>query len=100
MITREGIPKLSMNVHDYLIAQAGLDWQSLLEEWHWLLPAQFRVWLLTRAGDLFIVVPDGSIHMLDVGAGTLQQVANDRDKFCVRIDEAGVANDWLMIPIV
>lgn len=89
-----------MNVHDYLIDQTGLDWQSLLEEWTWLLPPEFRVWLLTRTGDLFITLPDGSIHMLDVGAGTLQQVAKDRDDFCSKIDEPRVADDWLMIPIV
>ncbi len=89
-----------MNIHDYLIVQAGLNWQSLLEEWHWLLPPKFRVWLLTRTGDLFITLPDASIHMLDVGAGTFQQVAANRDEFCTKIDEAGVADGWLMIPIV
>jgi hypothetical protein len=49
---------------------------------------------------LFITVADGSIHMLDVGAGTLKQVAKSRDEFCARMDEPGVAEDWLMIPIV
>ena len=89
-----------MNIHDYLIDQTGLNWHSLLEEWRWLLPPEFRVWLLTRTGDLFITVPDNSIHMLDVGAGTLQQVAKSRAEFSTKIDEPGVADDWLMIPIV
>ena len=89
-----------MDIHDYLIDQSGLDWNVLLEEWHWLLPSEFTVWLLTRTGDLFIIVPDGSIHMLDVGAGTLSKVASGRDEACTRIDEPGVAKDWLMIPIV
>jgi hypothetical protein len=89
-----------MNIHDYLIDQTDLDWQSLLEEWHWLLPPQFRVWLLTRTGDLFITVPDGSIYILDVGAGTVKQVSKSRDEFCSKIDEPGVADDWLMIPFV
>lgn len=89
-----------MNVHDYLIDQASLDWQPLLEEWHWLLPPEFTIWLLTRVGDLFIALPDGSVHMLDVGAGTLQQVATDRDEFCANADNPDVANDWLMISVV
>lgn len=89
-----------MNVHDYLIDHSGFDWQSLLQEWHWLLPPEFCVWLLTRVGDLFITFPDGSIHMLDVGAGQLLRVAQSRDEFCTKIEEPGVADDWLMIPIV
>lgn len=91
---------MAVDIHDYLIDPTGLDWQSLLQEWHWLIPPEFRIWLLTRTGDLFITVADGSIHMLDVGAGTLKQVAKSRDEFCARMDEPGVAEDWLMIPIV
>ena len=68
-------PRITRNIHDYLIDRAGLDWESLLQEWHWLLPPEFRVWMLTRMADLFITLPDGSIHMLDVGAGKLQRVA-------------------------
>jgi hypothetical protein len=89
-----------MNVQAYLIDQTGLEWQSLLAEWRWLLPPEFQIWLLTRAGDLFISIPDGSIHMLDVGAGKLQQVAVSRDEFIVNVDQPETAADWLMIPIV
>ena len=93
-------PSRGMDIHDYLIDQTELDWQSLLQEWHWLLPPEFSVWLLTRTGDLFIALADESIHMLDVGAGTLRQVAGNSDEFCTKIDEPGVAEDWLMMPIV
>ncbi len=89
-----------MNIHDYLIDQAGLDWKSLLEEWHWVLPPKFHVWLLTRAGDLFITLPDASIQMLDVGAGTLSHIAANREEFYKKLDETGVADEWLMIPVV
>ncbi len=89
-----------MDIQDYLIDQTGLDWQALLAERHWLLPPQFNVWLLTRSGDLFIIIPDDSIHMLDVGAGTLKSVAKSRDEFCNRVNDPEIANDWLMIPII
>jgi hypothetical protein len=71
-----------MNIDDYLIDQTGLDWPALLAEWHWLLPPTFRVWLLTRTGDLFITLPEDSIHLLDIGAGELRRVAESRDEFC------------------
>jgi len=53
-----------MDIHDYLIDQTGLDWSSLLEVRHWLVPPRFSIWLFTRAGDLFIILPDVSIQIL------------------------------------
>jgi Domain of unknown function (DUF1851) len=49
---------------------------------------------------LFITLPDGSIHMLEVGSGELSRVADSRDDACAKIDEPGVAEEWLMIPVV
>jgi hypothetical protein len=89
-----------MNIHNYLIEHSSFDWKTLLEEWRWLLPPEFTVWLFTRTGDLFIKLPDGSIHMLDVGAGQLSRVAESRDDACAKLDEPGVADEWLMIPVV
>jgi len=89
-----------MNIHDYLIDHSGFDWVALLDEWRWLLPPKFNIWLLTRTGDLFISLPDGSIHMLDVGAGELRRVADSRDDACAKIDKLGIAEEWLMIPVV
>ena len=89
-----------MNIHDYLIEHSSFDWAALLDEWRWLLPQKFRVWLFTRVGDLFITLPDGSIHMLEVGAGELRRVADTRDEACAKIDQPEVADEWLMIPVV
>jgi len=89
-----------MSVHDYLIDHSGFDWPDLLSGWAWLLPAEAAVWLMNRFGDLFFTWPDGTVHMLDVGAGSLIQLADDRDDFSRRLDEEGNADDWLMIPLV
>ncbi|MBO0696398.1 MAG: DUF1851 domain-containing protein [Verrucomicrobia bacterium] len=89
-----------MTTEEYVIDHTGLDWRSLLEEWQWLLPAKFTVWLLTRAGDLFIELPDGSIHMMDVGAGQLRRVADSRDDASTKLRQPEVAKEWLMIPVV
>ena len=45
-------------------------------------------------------MPDGSVHVLDVGSGELRRVADSRDDARVKIDEPKVAEDWLMIPVV
>src|SRR5262245_12666298 len=90
----------SMRVHDYLIDHAAFNWPELLKEWTWLLPNEFTVWLMNRFGDLFIVLNDGSVQMLDIGGGSLTKVADSRDDFCTTIDMDDKANDWLMIPLV
>jgi hypothetical protein len=90
----------SMSVHDYLIDHNGLDWAHLLSGWGWLLPSELTVWLMNRYGDLFLILPDGSVHMLDIGAGSLTKRAESRDEFAQRIDEEGNADDRLMIPLV
>ena len=87
-------------ITDYLLDSEGIDWTRSLATWRWLLPAEFTVWLANRFAELFLVVPDGSLHMLEVGAGTLTKLAESRDDFCTKIDEGNNANEWLMIPMV
>src|SRR5262249_49075706 len=53
-----------------------------------------------RFGDLFLVFDDGTINMLDVGAGTLKQVAESREDFYEKVDEDENVNDWFMIPLI
>ena len=89
-----------MSLKDYLIDHNEFDWAHLLFGWEWLLPAEFTVWLMNRYGDLFLILSDGSVHMLDIGIGSLTKMAQSKDEFCQKIDEENNANDWLMIPLV
>jgi type VI secretion system (T6SS) immunity protein Tdi1 len=91
---------MSLSIHDYLIDQSGIDWRRALSTWSWLLPPEFTVWAVSRIADIFLILPDGTIHMLDIGQGTLIKVAKSRDDFCVLIDHGNNAKDWLAIPIV
>jgi hypothetical protein len=89
-----------ISVHDYLIDDTGFDWPRLLVEWTRLLPSQLTVWMMNRFGDLFLLYADGSVHMLDVGIGTVKRLAESRDEFLIKVDEGDNANQWLMIPLV
>ena len=91
---------MSLNVHDYLIDAADLDWSNLLSDWNWLLPSELTVWLVNRYGDIFLLQEDEAVYMLDVGAGTLKRCGESRDDFSARIDQNNNANNWLMIPLV
>ena len=89
-----------MSVHDYLIDHRDFDWSQLLSGWERLIPTEFTVWLMNRFGDLFLILPDGRVHMLDVGDGSLTAMADSKDAFSQKIDEDDNADDWLMIPLV
>src|SRR4026209_235960 len=71
----------AMSIHDYIIDHRDIDWPTVLSEWSWLVPATLTVWIMNRFGDLFIVLADGTVHILDVGCGTLSKVADTRDDF-------------------
>ena len=58
------------------------------------------MWLVNRFGDVFVVFEDGSVHVLDVGIGAVERIADNRDHFADQIDFGDNANNWLMIPLV
>jgi hypothetical protein len=89
-----------MILSDYIIDHRGIDWPSVLREWSWLLPPTLTVWIMNRFADLFILLDDGTVHMLDVGGGTLKKVAESRDDFAKKLDDGDNANQWLMIPLI
>ena len=85
-----------MSIEDYLIND-NVEWSQVLAPCHWLLPSELTVWLVNRFGDLFFVLDDGTVHLFDVGCGSIEQVAESRDDFCDKIDQDDNANQWLMV---
>jgi hypothetical protein len=90
-----------MNINDYLIDQAGKEWDSFLREWMPPLPPSFTLWLVNRFGDAFVVLEeDSSVHMLDVGSGTFVCVADGRSHFADLLDIDDNAANWLLVHLV
>jgi hypothetical protein len=90
----------AMDVMDYLIDLEGKDWDVLLFDWRFLLPESFSVWLVNRFGDVFAVFEDDSVHMLNVGRGTIERVADNCDDFVTRIDQDDHVNTWMRANLV
>ena len=89
-----------MDIKNYIIDQSKIEWSEILRDWLWLIPNRLTVWIMNRFGDLFVVLEDGTVHMLDVGGGTLSKIAESREEFSRIIDECDNAKQWLMIPLV
>lgn len=90
-----------MLVTDYLIDHQEFNWPAILADWAWLLPQdEFTIWLMNGMETSSLSFRDGTVHMLDVGNGSLEKLAVSRDEFSRKIDDGGNANTWLMIPLV
>lgn len=89
-----------MNVDDYLIDQAGLNFEALFAQWQELLPDRCSVWLINKFGNMILVLDDGSVSCLDPGAGEVRRIAESQDEFCQFLDKDDNASDWLMISLV
>jgi hypothetical protein len=88
-----------MNVLDYLIDQTGLDWAAILADWNWLLPSDLTVWMVNRFGDVIFVPENGTVHLLEIGAGTTKQLAKSREDFYTQVDLDDNADNWLLISL-
>ena len=87
-------------MNEYLLPPEERAWPDLLENWNWLLPDAFGVWLVNGFGDLFLELESGEIALLDINAGKLSVLADSREAFIDRIAESGNAAAWLYMPLV
>lgn len=86
-----------MELSDYLLPIEGHNWSELLADWFWLLPEELTVWIVNRFGDVIYVVEDDSVHMLDIGAGTVTKLANSQDEFRTKFEQEDNADYWLLM---
>jgi hypothetical protein len=89
-----------MNHEKYIIDSDAYHWINILMTWSWLLPENYRVWLLNCFGDLFLILQDGSVHVLLTDAGELKRLASSKDEFTTLIERSQNAKEWLLIPLV
>lgn len=89
-----------MNIFDYILDHQRIDWGSVSQPWQELLPKDFRVWLMNRFGDLILITDDEAVHFFDVGNGSIERVAENKEQFMERIDQEDNADNWLMISLI
>ena len=78
----------------------GLDFDTLLEEWRWLVPETMSPVVVSALGDLFLVDADDSVHWLDTGAGKLTRVADSPVEFQQLMQQPANANEWFIPQLI
>lgn len=73
---------MTITLDDLTVNFQHLDREALLSEWRWLIGPRKQPILVASIGDAYVQDPDdGSVHLLDVGGGSLEQIADSVDEF-------------------
>jgi hypothetical protein len=76
-----------MNINDYILQGTGhFDWKSLLSDWTWILPPKIYIWVVNLFGDILFYTDNEELYLLSVVDGTIEYLAESRDKFADIID--------------
>lgn len=85
-----------MNWDRLSIDVSGLDCESLLESWRWLVPTELRPFSLTIFGDWFFEGDQGEVVFLDTVAGELVIVADSRAEFLEAREVPENRDEWYL----
>lgn len=55
--------------------------------------------MVNRFGDLIFVPDDGTVQFLDIGAGSVKQLAESREAFFTQVDLGDNADNWFLISL-
>jgi hypothetical protein len=83
-----------MTLDDLIVDPRGIDLDSLLTEWRWLVGPIATPVLITALGDLFLRNEDEAILHLDTCSGLLSQVAGCDDEFRLLLAEPDFVDKW------
>ena len=77
---------MSLTLDDLTVSFSHLDRKALLRDWRWLIGSKKLPVLVTALGNAFVLdTEDGTVHLLDAGPATLQQVSACTDEFRKRL---------------
>ena len=71
------------------------------EAWSWLVPGRWRPILFAMVGGIFFESEAGTVHWLDIGVGTVEEVAPSVEAFeAILRSGAPVVEEWFLPPLV
>ncbi|GAB5523140.1 MAG: hypothetical protein Roseis2KO_10120 [Roseivirga sp.] len=77
-----------------------LDRLGLIESWAWLVGDDKLPILISSIGDMFLEDQKGRVYWLNVGEGTLKLIANNQEKFTIKLNDDDIANELFMFQLV
>ena len=74
----------------------GLQFDSLLSDWRWLVSPDFTPVLMTAFGDSFFRGKSGGVHFLDLMCGEFKQVAGSQEEFDRLCEDRERRRSWFI----
>ena len=91
---------MALTLDDLTVSIRHLDRATLLRDWRWLIGPTKQPVLVTALGNVFVRdTQDDTIHILDAGPGTLQQVAACLDEFRKRLRDREFVTEHF-VPVI
>jgi hypothetical protein len=86
-----------ISLNDLTVNFANIDGAELVEDWRWLVGTERLPILVTALGDVFLQdTSDGTVHLLSVGSGTVEQIASSVEEFRTLLnDEQFVVDNFV-----
>jgi len=91
--------KTAVNLGDLIIKFNDIPVSKLIVDWTWLIGIDKIPIMVSAIGDMFLQDNDKKIYWLDVGGGTLAQVAEGIDDFEEKLKNIELVNKWFMIDL-
>jgi hypothetical protein len=90
-----------MTLNDLTVNFQYLNRGTILEEWEWLIGKRKLPILIAASGDAFVQdTEDGTVHILDVAANQVNQVAKSFDEFKVMLSDRDFIVKYLNVQLV
>jgi hypothetical protein len=90
-----------VTLDDLTVSFSHLDRAELLADWQWLIGTARLPILLTACGNAFVQDKnDGTVHFLNVGAGTLERVADSGDEFRTLLNQKQFVVDHFEVQLI
>jgi hypothetical protein len=90
-----------ITLNDLTVSFEHLDREHLLDDWRWLIGPSTQPILLSAIGDAFVQGEnDGTIHLVDTGAGTFQAVATGEEEFRQLLSDPQWVTEYLAVEAI
>ena len=91
---------MELTWQDIIIDFTNIENKDLTENWTWLIGEKMAPIMISCIGDMFLEDEDGKIHWLNVGDGSLELVAENKEELQEKMDDEKIANEWFMFSLV